>query len=309
MRRNQAIRIVLFSTLILACAGANSKQITPEHLTSGMKEIQKGNGLYQRGCYQRAIDHFFQAHEQFAASDQVAGVAMSMNNIATVYRALGDTTNALRFFNEAFTLYQDLTDPDETIRVLSNIAATLLGDDKIREAETAMNMADRLAADHGVAYVPLLRNRGIWSTKKKAYGNAETILTKALADVDPSKFSEFAAVNAALGAMMTETDRPNRAIEFYNNALDADRQAGFTKAIGDDLAAIGSIHQGLEAHTAASSYYQRSLKIYALIGNKPKVRDTMGRFEEVVEKTGQDASITREFVASWLRGEVTTPCE
>lgn len=305
----QTILIALLTTLVLACAGANSKQIKPKHLTSGMQQIKKGNELYQKGCYKRSIEHFFRAHERFAASDQVAGVAMSMNNIGTVYRILGDTTDALRFFNESYRMYQDLNDPAGRVRVLSNIAATLLGVGKLTEAEPVIDTADRLAADHGIMHGPLLRNRGILFAKKKAYQRAETILNRALTDVDPSNLSEFAAINAALGNLMAETDRTNEAIEFFKDALVADRQSGFTKGMGDDLAAIGKTYHGLEAYSAASSYYQRSLKIYALIGNTQKVRDIMGRLEKIAEETGRDASITKEFAASWLKGAANSPCE
>jgi hypothetical protein len=72
------------------CAGGNAVKKKPEHIVSGMKEIQKGTTWYQKGCYKRSLEHFFRAHELFAASDQLDGVAMSMNNIGNIYRIMED---------------------------------------------------------------------------------------------------------------------------------------------------------------------------------------------------------------------------
>lgn len=58
----------------------------PEHITAGMKEIARGIARYNKGCYKDSLEYFFGAHELFVASDQLSGVAMSLNNIGNVYR-------------------------------------------------------------------------------------------------------------------------------------------------------------------------------------------------------------------------------
>lgn len=69
----------------------------PEHITAGTKEMARGITRYNKGCYKDSLEYFFRAHELFVASDQLSGVAMSLNNMGNVYRVTGDIDSALLF--------------------------------------------------------------------------------------------------------------------------------------------------------------------------------------------------------------------
>lgn len=97
MRRCNAFFILLFALFCFACAGGNSAKKIPEHITAGTKEMAGGIARYNKGCYQDSLEYFFKAHELFVASDQLSGVAMSLNNIGNVYRVTGDFDSALLF--------------------------------------------------------------------------------------------------------------------------------------------------------------------------------------------------------------------
>lgn len=310
MKRFNAFFILLFALFWFACAGGNSAKKIPEHITAGMKEMTKGIARYNKGCYKDSLEYFFRAHELFVASDQLSGVAMSLNNIGNVYRITGDFESALLFFDEAFAIYSDMGDPLGGVQVLSNKVAALIDGGRLEEAEKALNTAEEMAEKNRILFGPLLSNRGILLIKKAQYRGAEELMQMVLANTDPENLSEFATVNFAFGNLMLETQRYEKAIDFFKTALKADRLSGFNKNIADDLAAIGSACLKLGKDELAVNFLKRSVEIYALIGNHKKVQNIMEKLEKVSEKTGIDLSITKHFVNRWLEGKaLESPCE
>jgi len=301
--------IICIATLFLSCAGGNPRDIKPEHLTTGMKHIKKGNELYHKGCYKDSLESYFRAHEQFAASDQLNGVAMSLNNIGNVYRIIGDRTSALLYFDAAYKIYAHLQDNEGMMDVLSNKAATLLDDDKLASAEALLKSADGLASSYHLQSSSLNRNKAILYIKKKEYHQAEDILNQLFKNLDQDSLTESAAIHVTMGNLLVETQHYREAIVFFEKALTTDRQSGFHKGIADVLAAIGSAYHNLEEYQLSSNYYQRSLKIYALIANQPKVNEIMERLNEIAPKAEWDMTLTRYFVERWLAGEAEGPCE
>lgn len=310
MKRFNAFFILLFALFWFACAGGNSAKKIPEHITAGMKEMTKGIARYNKGCYKDSLEYFFRAHELFVASDQLSGVAMSLNNIGNVYRITGDFESALLFFDEAFAIYSDMGDPLGGVQVLSNKVAALIDDGRLEKAEKVLNTAEEMAEKNRILFGPLLSNRGILLIKKAQYRGAEELMQMVLANTDPENLSEFATVNFAFGNLMLETQRYEKAIDFFKTALKADRLSGFNKNIADDLAAIGSACLKLGKDELAVNFLKRSVEIYALIGNHKKVQNIMEKLEKVSEKTGIDLSITKHFVNRWLEGKaLESPCE
>lgn len=303
MKLCNAFFIPLFALFCFACAGGNSGKKIPEHITAGTKEMTRGIDTYNNGCYKDSLEYFYRAHELFVASDQLSGVAMSLNNIGNVYRITGDFESALLFFDEAFAIYSDMDDPLGGVQVLSNKVAALIDGDRLEEAEEVLNMTEEMAKENRILFGPLFSNRGILLIKKTEYSRAEELMQTALANTNPENPSEFATVNSAFGNLMLETQRYEKAIDFFKTALKADRLSGFNKSIADDLAAIGSAYLKLGKDELAVNFLKRSVEIYALIGNHKKVQNIMEKLEKVSEKTGIDLSITKHFVNRWLEGK------
>ena len=303
MKLCNAFFIPLFALFCFACAGGNSAKKIPEHITAGTKEMTRGIDTYNNGCYKDSLEYFYRAHELFVASDQLSGVAMSLNNIGNVYRITGDFESALLFFDEAFAIYSDMDDPLGGVQVLSNKVAALIDGDRLEEAEEVLNMTEEMAKENRILFGPLFSNRGILLIKKTEYSRAEELMQTALANTNPENPSEFATVNSAFGNLMLETQRYEKAIDFFKTALKADRLSGFNKSIADDLAAIGSAYLKLGKDELAVNFLKRSVEIYALIGNHKKVQNIMKKLEKVSEKTGIDLSITKHFVNRWLEGK------
>lgn len=310
MKRFYSILILIAVLFFFGCAGGNAVKKKPGHLISGMKEIKKGTAWYQKGCYKRSLEHFFRAHELFAASDQLDGVAMSMNNIGNIHRIMEDIDSSLLFFEEAISIYQDIKDYSGLVQALSNKAAVLIDSDRFEEAAGVLRLAEDIAQKNSIPDNHILNKRGILFIRQKEYSRAEEILNSALANTDPADHSEYATVNFALGTLMRETGRYEKAVYFFKAALDTDRLSGFHKGIADDLGAIGDINFSQGKYEPAVNYFKRSIKIYALIENRKKVSEVMDRLVKAAEKAGLDISITKHFVKNWLEGKAFgSPCE
>lgn len=287
-----------------ACAGLNpaEEQLHTDH-AAAIKELQKGNSWYQRGCYRQSLESFFRAHELLAASDRFAEMATVMNNIGNVYRATGDPNSAILFFDEAFSFYMDRGDTSGALQALSNKAAALIDAGRLDDAEKLIIDAETLSADTTDHFAPLLRNKGVVSLKKGDYPSAENLFKLALKNTDPENHAEFASLNFAMGTLMVTTGRSSGAIGFFEAALAADRSAPYHKGIADDLAAIGAIYHDLGKHEKAVILFKRAVRIYALIQNEQKADETLSLLADVSEKAGTNPTVTEYFIKRWLDEE------
>lgn len=303
MKRTFKILALFISIVFIACAGGNSVKQKPQQSSTGMKATAKGIARYNKGCYQQALDYFFSAHEWFSALDQVSGVAMSLNNIGNVYRITGDRESAVLFFEKSFDIYADLNDHQGMVQVLSNKAAAQIDGEFFEAAARTLAAAEEIARQKHIFYIPLLSNRGVLLTKTKDYAQAEKVLKAALAETDPANASAFATVNFAMGKLMFDSQRYEKAVDYLETALTADRSAEFYKGIADDLAAIGSAYFNLRKNEIGVDFLERSIKVYALIGNVKKVETILSRLENISKTNGYDISVTLHFVNRWMEGD------
>ncbi len=307
MRRLRVFLVLLAVGLAIGCGGPKVKD-KPPHLSGGMQEIQQGIAAYQQGCYHRSLDHFFRAHEHFTASDQLNGVAMSMNNIGNVYRFIGDPDSAGLFFDEAIGIYLVLEDETGALQALSNKAALLIDLDKLEAAQDTLRQAESLMGDKK-ATAGLLNNKAVLLMKQTTFDQAEEILKRGLGLVSPNDLPEYATLNFSLGRLMLTTNRIDLALAYFNTALQTDRQQGFHKGIADDLAALGSVYLAQARYDMAAAHLQRSIKIYALLEDKPKVDETLQQLENAAAKADLDIRVTQLFVERWIEGKaLESPC-
>ena len=303
MKQLIVILTLLSTFFFFACANKNLAKKSPDPLGAGMREITKGITKYKKGCYKDALNYFFKAHELFTANDHLPGVAMSLNNIGNVYRNSGDNKSAVLFFEESLSIYEDIGNVKGAVQVLSNKAAALIADDMLEEALKTLDAADAIAQKNKIFYGPLLNTRGILLIKKKEFEKAEAILHAARTRVDAENYSETATVNFSLGNLMLATQRYEQAVFFFQSALEADRLSEFSKGIADDLAAMGSAFLLQEKYSQAANVFKRSLKVYALLGDKKNVQHIMAQLENISDGTEIDLSVTRHFVNRWLEGK------
>jgi tetratricopeptide (TPR) repeat protein len=310
MKQSWLILAALMIFAAISCAGGNAAVKEPDPLEPARKELHKGIAWYQKGCYHNALPHLLRAHEHFTAYDELPGIAMSLNNIGNVYGKLGDPESAILFFESSQSIYRDLDDIGGAVQALSNQSAVLITINKLDAAEATLEAAQKLLHTTGATNPLLLNNWGVLLTRKKAYAEAEDMLMAALKANDPDNTPQAASIHFSLGNLMTTTNRYDQGLDHFRKALDNDRRSGFHQGIADDLAAIGSLYQREGEHTAAAAHFQRSIKIYALLGNEERALAIMGMLETSAREAHVDIAVTRHFISQWARGDILeSPCK
>jgi tetratricopeptide (TPR) repeat protein len=308
------LKVAILSFLVIsffACGWGRTVTPVPEHLSAGGKQIQKGLKWHQKGCYDRALEHFLRAHELYSASDVVDGVAMSLNNLGSIHKEMGDCDGAVLYFDEAYKTYLYLGKEKDVARTLSNKAAALIAMGNLDGAEQALDKAaDMLPKDKDKKiWISIRNNKGVLLTKKREHKEAEKLLADCLKETQQYDSSQSASVNFALGNLMLETDRLEKAASFFAKALESDQRIGFYKGMADDLFYMGLAFSRAGKEKQAIESWKRSAKIYALIGCVNDVNRVMKYLKESSVKHSVNLSLTESFIERWLSGEMyESPC-
>ncbi len=303
-----AILLMVF----MACGGKKIPEY-PRIYLSAVSSIIEGNKRYKTGCYKDALEYMYKAHELYSLADYQGGVANSLNNIGNIYRAEGNTDSAVMFFDEAIRIYNNINDMKGVVQALSNKAAVYIDLQEYDTAGSILDKAEAVAGPINFLYIPYLNNRGIIYTRLKKYSLAQKVLGKAGEMINIRDNFEYSAVNFALGSLMFETGEYKKAESYYQNALTADRKAGYSKGVADDLYALGNLFLKTKYHKISADYLQRSLKIFSLLKDKKNVEKTLTLLKNQIEKKDSirlDIDITTFFTDLWDdEKRLTTPCE
>jgi tetratricopeptide (TPR) repeat protein len=302
---------IVLSLLLFACAVGKPEKQIPRHLSAGDKQMKKGLEWYQKGCYRKSLEYFFRAYELYSASDVLDGVAMSLNNIGTIYRITGNYKGAVSFFDEAHSIYSDLHDPREAVKTLSNKAATLIHMGNLDKAEQVIEEALEVlpAKKNRRLLIPVLQNKGVLLSKRGAYEAAEKVLANCLDQADSLDPTGMASLHFAFGNLMLKTGSPTDAIASFEKALSIDRKLGFYKGMADDLFSMGLAYTRLGQNKKAAKSLKRSVKIFALIDQAGQIHETMTHLKEAAQKAGVDISVTEAFIERWRQGRLyESPC-
>lgn len=288
-------------TILLSCAGGPGRS-DPPHLTRGTDNIASGNAAYRQGCYTAALNSYYRAYELYSAADQPAGVAMSLNNMGNVHRAMGDPAAAVKYFEEAAVLYSQAGEKQGLRQVLANKAAALMDLGSLDLAESALVAAEKVGLPDNPGFLPLLIDRGILLTRRGDVSAAEKLLDAAIAK-SPANTPDAAAARYAMGRLQMETGRFKTAAGYFLAALKADQAAGFYAGMADDLQRLGDAHSRMGEPDAAIDYWKRSVRIYALIGQQQETGVVMGKLRAAADKTGARLEVVEAFVRKCLENK------
>lgn len=304
--------IIVLSLFLFACASGTPQKQSPRHVSSGAREMQKGLEWYQKGCYEKSLEYLFRAYDLYSASDVSDGVAMSLNNIGTILRIMGEYEKAISFLDESYAIYSGLNNQEGALRALSNKSAALIDAGALDEAEQVLRAAMQQlpSAGNKSLLTPLLQNQGVLLTKRESFDAAEEVLVTCLNQADSLDPAGLASLHFAFGNLMLKTNRPSEAIVWFEKALSIDRELGFYDGMADDLFSMGEAHLKLGQEHEAVAAWKRSAKIYALIDQATELQKTMKHLRETAQKAGVDISVTESFVERWREGRLyESPCE
>jgi tetratricopeptide (TPR) repeat protein len=273
---------------------------TPEQAD---RDLKRGIYWYQKGCSRKALDFFHAAHEHYSLADRQAGVARSLNSLANVYRYEGNLESALLFYDAAIAAARRCDDQTVVGQALSNKAAVLIDSGDLAGAEVLLDEAQLLARETGPVFAMVLNHRAVLLMKAQRFDEALTLLDQADSAAVGEGYTARAAIRYTRGKVMLRTGKYQPAMDLFQQALELDRQAGFTRAMADDLSAMAELHEQLGEDEDALDCLDRSIKIHALLENRGKVLENIVRLESLARKTGTDVRVTVHFVNQWLAGD------
>ncbi|MGD9367670.1 MAG: tetratricopeptide repeat protein [Desulfobacteraceae bacterium] len=302
------LRLVMTAILAIACAACASNSSPPPErraadLRLSIRHLNKGTMFYNKGCFVKAVRHFQEAHERFAAQDNIQGTAESLNSLANAYYRLNDMDSAVLLYDEALELYRLQQDIAGQIRALANKSTALASSGRFKEAGTALDQADALAASKTILTGLRLKARAILKIKAGDTTEAKRLLLKSMRAISKKEAGQYASAQYTMGYLLLSTQQPQEAIPYLEKALDADRSAHANFGIGQDLEALGDCHMQLRQYRQALTCYKRSLKIFVLLNNANQIQRTRTKLELSAAKADADIQATRHWVDQWLAGE------
>jgi tetratricopeptide (TPR) repeat protein len=286
------------------------------------------------------------AYRQLAADNPAAHqprLAMALNNLGTMLRAVGRHRDALAATEEAVTLYRQLAadnpaahQPDRAM-ALNNLGAMLSAVGRDREAlaatEEAVTLRRQLAADDPAAHQPdlagALTNLGnklsAVGRDRDALAPAEEAVTlrRQLAADDPAAHQPYlAAALTNLGSMLRAVGSDREALAATEEAVTLYRQLAVDNpaahqpdramaltSLGAMLSAVGRDRDALAAAEEAVTLY-RQLAVDNPAAHQPNRAMALNNLGEMLRAVGRDRdalAATEEAVTLYRQLAVDNP--
>lgn len=302
MKRIQIIVTLLIVAGLCGCATPPPATLSANASSQGDRELRQGLHWYRKGCLHKAMDHILAAHAQYCLADNQAGVARSLNSLANVYQQAGDANGALRYYDAAVAAGKSSDDQTVAARALANKAAVLIEAGRLSAARTILDKAQVLSRRKGPVFAAVLNRRAVLLMARQHYDEALKLLDRAASLAVGDDSTTAAAIHFTRGRLMARTGHDVQAVHQFQQALAADRQAGFTRGMADDLFALAGIHEHLGEDEAALNRLDRSLQLYALLEDHAKVTESLDRLKKLARKTGTDPRVCVHFIEQWSTG-------
>jgi len=303
MRKILVLILLLAASGIYACATTTITTAAADRPDQGDRELKLGMYWYHRGCSRKALDHFQVAYEHYSLRDQPQGVARSLIGLAHLYRLADNQENALLFYDAAISAARRCGDQTVTARALSGKAALLIDSDDLSAAETLLDEAQLISTKSGSVSAMLFNHRAVLAMKEMRYDDALILLDQADSSAAEAESPAAATIRFTRARVSMRSGDDEKAIALFQQALDLDRGAGFSRGMAADLLAMADIYERTGQNESALDCLERSLKIYALTGNRKIVLDNLERLESLAGKAGSDTRITVHYINQWLAGE------
>jgi tetratricopeptide (TPR) repeat protein len=301
----QTLRFLFIAVMIsvcLACAGTPPKE-SPQNIRTGTRFLNKGIVLYNRGCYQRALEHFNESHERFTAADNLKGVASSLHSIANLYFQMEDFDSALLVYDDAIEIYRQMNDTSGMARARINKAAALIETGRLDDAAIALDSAEQQARSSTTLLALHANTKALLYIARKDFSAADDLLTRTIDMLGAELSSETRGLFYTLGYLKLTAEEPAEAQTYFNKALILDRAAGAYGAIAKDLASLGRCQVRLGQNREAVVSFKRSAKIFALLENPCKVHEVVGELKQSAIRSNTDIQATLHWINQWLDGK------
>lgn len=291
--------LFIFASICIACVAGPSPERASKQLREGIYYQNKGAELFTKGCYQRAMAYFQDAHQIYTAADNQAGVVWALNSIADTYFRLDDMKSALLAYSEAVAISAYEKRSSDLARALTSEAAALVALSRLEEAASILDRVGEMPDKNGQEAL-YLKTRALLLMREKKPQQAEAFLKRALRAPGGDEDGIASSIHFSMGRLLMQTDQPERARRQFEEALALDRKEARHQDIAGDLEAIATTLAAVGDHTGATHFFKRSVKIYALLKDRRQVEAVLSSMEKSASLANIDIRATVHWVQTWL---------
>jgi tetratricopeptide (TPR) repeat protein len=255
-----------------ACAGSPPHQ-DPPRLAEAKRLASQGSLWYRRGCLARAEGYFYQALETSRLVDDLEGMVRARNNLAVVAAAQGYYDEASEHLSKALELNEQVKSTSERSFTLGNLGSLAYKAGRSQEAERLWREALIVAQTDTQKSGLLLHltNLGMLMRQQGRLAEAESLLQRALAVGKNNGQGSLADTYLQLGLVAQAHGDLAKAEMNLGLALAADKAGENSQGIALDLEKLGILHQQRRLWERAAQELDRSIRLYAALGQVDKV--------------------------------------
>ena len=271
--KRRFIFTITFLFLMAGCAGVQEagKETKQEQKMSkedliGRRLIKEGNSFYQKGQWKEALGKYTEALKVYRELGDVAGEALSLNNIGGVYYSLGQYQQALDYYKRYLEIRHRIGDVAGEALSLNNIGSIYR---RLGQYQEALNYCNQS--------LEIRRRIG------DAAGEADSL--------------------NSIGIVYYRLGQYQEALNYCKRSLEIKRRIGDVAGEADSLIDIGNVYYSLGQYQEALHYYQQSLGIKRRIGdvagearslnNIGNVYYSLGQYQESLNYRKQSLEIKR----------------
>ncbi len=214
-----------------------------------------------------AIEHYEQALPCFRTAQDAIGVGLTLNNLGVTYAQLGECDRTQALCRAAVAILQNTGDLRAYADALHNLGVISYRQNQFEAAIAALSKASTLRERIGdapgeVASLSYLgtvyRQQGQYLQALACY-EAASELCDQHGHLLPALEAK-AILRGHLATLAQQTDQPEAAINYAQDALFLFEALGNPKNTGRILSQLGQIHESLGQVSTALKYYQQALK-------------------------------------------------
>lgn len=229
--------------------------------------------LYQsRGRYTAAKTYDEQAIKLRESGENKGMLVVSVNNNAVLKKETGFYTEAEADFKKALALAKEQNDHLAQSLIYNNLAMTYLDMNKLKDAESTMNLSISEAAtilkDNSANFIKLQINLANIYRFEKKYPDAEALYLKAIA-IKEKKLGahpDLAQLKSGLAQLYLEMGKTNEVEKLLTDAYEIDK-----KKLGENNPATLSIQQELANFYRYSNNGAKALELITKVVTQKKI--------------------------------------
>lgn len=278
------VSLILIAAMLLSCS-SQARRIPSPMVTEADNLFRIGKRFSSQEQYDNAIRSFELALERYSLVDHIEGMVLSrIALIGTIVRSGKDLSVDDKLEELIFFIETAAPEYKPNIILLKTELAYMAGD-----YETVNMLTDNFRSKDLVIESQIVSYRLMALIEQGLNQRAEyrrlrrnsRILRKSYRKRRIDEIGIYSYVNYVMGYYQLRRGRPNRAIEFFEISLTADRVVDNINGVAQNLYHIATAYERLDNAEQAKVHYRRAMKIFDSLGNKARTEQIERRLAQL----------------------------